>query len=438
MFDEQRYFAPGDRFRSFATPFGRAGILVCEDIWHLSSAYILSLEGVDMIICPSSSPGRGITTDERLGTAESYALVCRTYAQFLTTFFLYCNRVGFEDGANFWGGSMVIGPNGDIIAQQQDADEALVLAHIDLADVRRERLANPLLPSTSFAESGMSVPASLSEPVFPPLQINPELVRKILVGFIQNEVRKVGFERVVLGLSGGVDSSLVATLAAEALGPKNVLGVIMPYRTSDPKSMSDALQVVRQLGIEHLEVDITPQIDAYFARFLDADPRRRGNKMARERKSIEYDQSSAFRALVIGTSNKTELLLGYGTIYGDMASAINPIGDLYKTQVWQLADAVGVPTAIVQKAPSADLWSGQSDETELGFQYRMIDQLLYYLVDRRYSVDELKGQGFDQAFITEIVRRVRENQYKRRLPLIAKLSSRTIDREFRYPRDWGR
>jgi len=145
MFDEQRYFAPGDRFRSFATPFGRAGMLVCEDIWHLSSAYILSLEGVDMIICPSSSPGRGITTDERLGTAESYALVCRTYAQFLTTFFLYCNRVGFEDGANFWGGSLVIGPNGDIIAQHQDADEALVLATLDLADVRRERLANPLL-----------------------------------------------------------------------------------------------------------------------------------------------------------------------------------------------------------------------------------------------------------------------------------------------------
>ena len=145
MFDEQRYFAPGDRFRSFATPFGRAGMLVCEDIWHLSSAYILSLEGVDMIICPSSSPGRGITTDERLGTAESYGLVCRTYAQFLTTFFLYCNRVGFEDGANFWGGSMVIGPNGDIIAQQQDADEGLVLANLDLADVRRERLANPLL-----------------------------------------------------------------------------------------------------------------------------------------------------------------------------------------------------------------------------------------------------------------------------------------------------
>ena len=283
----------------------------------------------------------------------------------------------------------------------------------------------------------MSAPASLSEPVFPPLQINPELVRKILVGFIQNEVRKVGFERLVLGLSGGVDSSLVASLAAEALGPPNVLAVIMPYKTSDPKSRSDALQVVQQLGIHRLEIDISPQIDAYFERFPDADQKRRGNKMARERMTILYDHSFAWRALVIGTSNKTELLLGYGTIYGDMASAINPIGDLYKTQVWQLADAIGVPTAIVQKAPSADLWAGQSDETELGFQYRMIDQLLYYLVDHRYRVEELKRLGFEEAFVEDIIRRVRDNQYKRRLPVIAKLSSRTIDRDFRYPRDWG-
>ena len=283
----------------------------------------------------------------------------------------------------------------------------------------------------------MSAPASLSDPVFPPLAINPELVRKILVRFIQNEVQKVGFERVVLGLSGGVDSSLVANLASQALGPKNVLAVIMPYKSSDPKSLSDALQVVQQLGINHLEVEITPQIDAYFERFPDADQRRKGNKMARERMTILYDQSSVFRALVIGTSNKTELLLGYGTIYGDMASAINPVGDLYKTQVWQLADAVGVPTAIVQKAPSADLWAGQSDETELGFQYRMIDQLLYYLVDRRYSKEELSRLGFEPAFIDDIIRRVRDNQYKRRLPVIAKLSSRTVDQEFRYPRDWG-
>jgi NAD+ synthase len=283
----------------------------------------------------------------------------------------------------------------------------------------------------------MSAPASPSEAVFKPLQINGELVRRILVGFIRNEVRKVGFERVILGLSGGVDSSLVASLAAEALGPSNVKGVLMPYRSSDPKSRSDALTLVEQLGIEQLEVDISPQVDAYYQRFPEADNKRRGNKMARERMTILYDQSWAWQALVIGTSNKTELLLGYGTIYGDMASAINPIGDLYKTQVWQLADSVGVPTAIVQKMPSADLWAGQSDETELGFGYRQIDRLLYYLVERRYSLPELRQEGFDQAFIDDIVRRVRENQYKRRLPVIAKLSSRTIDRDFRYPRDWG-
>ncbi|HEY0493015.1 MAG TPA: NAD+ synthase [Candidatus Dormibacteraeota bacterium] len=283
----------------------------------------------------------------------------------------------------------------------------------------------------------MSAPVSLSEDAFAPLQINGELVRRILVGFIRNEVRKVGFERVILGLSGGVDSSLVATLAAEALGRSNVTGILMPYRSSDPKSRSDALSLIEQLGIEYLEVDISPQIDAYYERFPDADNKRRGNKMARERMTILYDHSWAWRALVIGTSNKTELLLGYGTIYGDMASAINPIGDLYKTQVWQLSDSVGVPTAIVQKTPSADLWAGQSDETELGFGYRQIDRLLYYLVERRYSASELKEQGFDQAFIDDIVRRVRNNQYKRRLPVIAKLSSRTIDRDFRYPRDWG-
>jgi NAD+ synthase len=283
----------------------------------------------------------------------------------------------------------------------------------------------------------MSARASLTESVFPPLAINPELVRQILVRFIDNEVRKVGFERVVLGLSGGVDSSLVATLSAQALGQKNVLALIMPYKTSDPKSRSDALQVAGQLGIEHREVDISPQIDAYFERFPEADQRRRGNKLARERMTILYDHSWAWKALVIGTSNKSELLLGYGTIYGDLASALNPLGDLYKSQVWQLADGVGVPTAIVQKAPSADLWAGQSDEAELGFQYRQVDQLLYYLVDKRYSREELRDLGFDPAFIDDIIRRVRDNQYKRRLPVIAKLSSRTVDQEFRYPRDWG-
>ena len=283
----------------------------------------------------------------------------------------------------------------------------------------------------------MSGPASPTEAPFAPLAINVALVRRILVRFLQNEVRKVGFERVVLGLSGGVDSSLAARLAVEALGPQNVKALLLPYRSSDPRSRADAMAVVDQLGILSEEIDISPQIDSYFTRFKDADQRRRGNKMARERMSILYDQSWAWHALVLGTSNKTELLLGYGTIYGDMASAINPLGDLYKTQVWELAEGVGVPTQIVQKAPTADLWVGQSDETELGFQYRVVDRLLYYLVDRRYRVAELEAEGFDRRFIDQVLRRVRDNQYKRRLPIIAKLSSRTIDRDFRYPRDWG-
>jgi NAD+ synthase len=284
----------------------------------------------------------------------------------------------------------------------------------------------------------MSVPTSRTDSrEFAPLQINPALVERILVGFIRDEVRKVGFERVVLGLSGGVDSSLAATLAVRALGPANVKGLLMPYRSSDPSSLRDAEAMVKQLGMAHEVVDISPEIDAYFARYPDADPGRRGNKMARERMTILYDHSWSFRALVLGTSNKTELLLGYGTIYGDMASAVNPIGDLYKTQVWQLADAVGVPTAIVQKAPSADLWVGQTDEVELGFQYREVDRLLSYLIERRYTVAELEREGFNRAFIDVVVQKVRDSQYKRRLPVIAKLSSRTIDRDFRYPRDWG-
>jgi len=253
-----------------------------------------------------------------------------------------------------------------------------------------------------------------------------------------NEVRKVGFERVVVNLSGGVDSSLSAVLAVRALGPANVRGLILPYRTSASESRRDAEALAEDLGISTLLIDISSQIDAYFERFPDADRQRRGNKMARERMTIAYDQSLAWNALVIGTSNKTELLLGYGTIFGDLASALNPLGDLYKTQVWQLARDLGIPAHIVRKPPSADLWEGQTDEADLGFQYAQVDRLLYYLIDRRYSIPELEAAGFDRAFIRLILDKVQRSQYKRRLPLIGKLGLRTIDREFRYPRDWGR
>jgi NAD+ synthase len=270
------------------------------------------------------------------------------------------------------------------------------------------------------------------------LALNTKLLRRILVGFIREEVLKTGAKRGVLGLSGGIDSSLVAYLAAEALGPENVHACIMPYRTSTPESEADARQVAARLGINIQKVDITQMVDAYFALFPDADNMRRGNKMARERMTILYDQSAAFSALVLGTSNKTELLLGYGTLHGDMASALNPIGDIYKTQVWQLAEEMDVPQAIIEKKPSADLWAGQTDEQELGFTYREVDELLYHMVDMRCNRQELIARSFAPEFIDKIYNKVKNSHFKRRLPIIAKVSNRTIDRDFRYSRDWGK
>ncbi|HEY6838277.1 MAG TPA: NAD+ synthase [Geobacteraceae bacterium] len=270
------------------------------------------------------------------------------------------------------------------------------------------------------------------------LAVNTRLLRTILVGFIREEVHKVGVKKGILGLSGGIDSALVAYLAAEALGPENVHAVIMPYRTSNPESEAHARLAAEALGINHVVVGITDMVDAYFNLCPDADNMRRGNKMARERMTILYDHSAAHNALVLGTSNKTELLLGYGTLHGDMASALNPIGDIYKTQVWQLSEEMGVPREIIEKKPSADLWAGQTDEQELGFTYREVDELLYHMVDLRMSRDELAARGFSPSFIDKIYAKVQNSHFKRRLPIIAKVSTRTIDRDFRYSRDWGK
>jgi NAD+ synthase len=270
------------------------------------------------------------------------------------------------------------------------------------------------------------------------LAVDAAFVTERLRGFIADGVRKVGFERVIVGLSGGVDSSVVTALAVLSLGPANVVAIFMPYQSSDPQSQIDALAVCESLGITAQIIDITPQVDAYFERFPDADRTRRGNKMARERMSILYDHSMAERALVLGTSNKTELLLGYGTLFGDMASALNPIGDLYKTQLYAIAHELRLPHSVLTKAPSADLWAGQSDEDELGMRYAVIDEVLHLLVDERRSRAEVITLGFDAADVDQIIKRVQGSQYKRRPPVIAKLSNRTIDREFRYPRDWGR
>jgi NAD+ synthase len=269
------------------------------------------------------------------------------------------------------------------------------------------------------------------------LSINTDLARKILTGFIHSEITRIGYEHAVINLSGGIDSAISCFLAAEALGPQNVLAIRLPYRTSSPDSLADAQLVIDATGVRSMTVEITDMVDPLFAKFPDMDNVRKGNIMARERMILLYDQSVAFRGLAVGTGNKTEILLGYTTLYGDSANALNPIGDLYKTQVRQLSRAMGVPQSILDKAPSADLWSGQTDEGELGFTYAEVDQLLHLLVDQRYTPQECVEAGFAENFVNAVVQRVRRNHFKRILPPIAKLTNRTIGYDFLYLRDWG-
>jgi NAD+ synthase len=269
------------------------------------------------------------------------------------------------------------------------------------------------------------------------LNINTELARDILTKFIHTEITRAGFEHGVIGLSGGVDSALTCTLAAEALGPENVLAVRMPYRTSPPDSLEHGQKMIEATGVRSVTIPITPMVDGLLEQIPDADRIRKGNIMARARMIVLYDQSAEFEGLVIGTGNKTEILLGYTTLYGDSASALNPIGDLYKTQVRQLARALAVPEVILDKPPSADLWAGQTDEAELGFTYAKVDQLLLLLVDGRYAPDDCVEAGFEREFVDAVLQRVRQNQFKRVLPPIAKLSNRTVGYDFLYLRDWG-
>jgi NAD+ synthase len=269
------------------------------------------------------------------------------------------------------------------------------------------------------------------------LTINTDLATEILTAFIKSETTRAGFQKVVVGLSGGIDSALSCVLAVQALGPQNVLAVRMPYRTSSPDSLEHAQMIIDQFGVQTLTIPITAMADGLINAFPEMSNQRKGNIMARCRMIVLFDQSSAFNGLVVGTSNKTEILLGYSTMYGDSASAFNPIGDLYKTQVRQLSTALHIPDVIIQKAPSADLWANQTDEGELGFTYAEVDKLLYLLVDERYTPEECVEAGFEKSFVENVVNRIRCFHFKRMLPPIAKLGSRTIGYDFLYLRDWG-
>jgi NAD+ synthase len=269
------------------------------------------------------------------------------------------------------------------------------------------------------------------------LTINTDLARSILTGFLRSETTRAGFSHAVINLSGGVDSTLSCYLAAEALGAENILALRLPYKSSAQDSLDHAQMVIDILGVQSRTIPITEMVDPLIELFPDMSNVRRGNIMARARMIVLYDQSEAFHGLPVGTGNKTEILLGYTTLYGDAACALNPLGDLYKTQVRQLSRAIGMPAVIIDKPPSADLWLGQTDEGELGFTYAEVDQLLYLLVDQRYSPEECVAAGFADGFVRSVVERVRRNHFKRILPPIAKLSNRTVGYDFLYLRDWG-
>jgi NAD+ synthase len=269
------------------------------------------------------------------------------------------------------------------------------------------------------------------------LSMDTGLVQQILVEFIHSEITRSGFSRAVVNLSGGLDSSVSCVLAARALGPENVLALCLPYKTSAQDSLDHAQELIKQLGVVSRTIPITGMVDPLISLDPGMSPVRQGNIMARARMIVAYDQSEAFKGLVVGTGNKTEILLGYTTLFGDSASALNPLGDLYKTQVRQLAHALNIPAVIIDKPPSADLWSGQTDEGELGFTYADVDKLLYLLVDQRFSPEECIESGFQEEFVRKVIERIRRNQFKRLPPPIAKLSNRTVGYDFLYLRDWG-
>jgi NAD+ synthase (glutamine-hydrolysing) len=486
VFDEERFVEAGRSVEAFATPWGRAAILICEDAWHSITPMLAALDGAQLIIIPSASPARGIQPvagGSRPASVLRWEHIVQDIAGEHGVYVALAQLVGFEGGKAFAGGSLVAGPRGDLIAHGPLFQEGLVPVSLDFEEITRARADLPLLSDlemrlphllASLAGGGRAgrlagsdggqppkparaVEASPTKvrtaprvapdrlarfpPARPPapfhLEIDAGLARRWLVNFIRDEVvRRRGFDKVVIGLSGGVDSSLVAYLAVEALGRENVLGARMPYRTSSLESLEHAQLVIDALAIPSVTVDISSAVDALVAAIGgEPDPARKGNIMARARMITLFDLSAAHRALPLGTGNKTERLLGYFTWHADDSPPVNPIGDLFKSHVWALARHVGLPEIIVAKPASADLIKGQTDEGDFGISYRKADEILHWLL-LGYRPAEIMAFGYSAEEVELVRNRLESTHWKRRLPTVAMLSQTAIGEFYLRPVDY--
>lgn len=481
LFDEERFVERGLDVRAFDTPWGRAAMLVCEDAWHSVTATIAALDAAQIIFVCAAPPARGTApkTDEVPGPGSSsrWDRLIRDIAEEHGVFVALTNLIGSEGGKIFPGGSFVAGPKGDVRGRAPLWNDAILSVTVDLADVTRARADMPLIadletmvphlrdtldqvlaraparceydpaavPARGAVPRNVTAPKSNGIPVVraepsreqPPvaLAIDPKLTEEWLVEFIREEMQRRRFNCAVVGVSGGVDSAVTAFLAAKALGPKSVLGVRMPYRTSSKESLEHAQLVIEALAIESRTIDISAAVDGYLCHEPDADGGRRGNVMARIRMITLFDLAAKHRGIPLGTGNKTERLFGYFTWHADDSPPINPLGDLFKTQVWDLARHLGVPEVIVGKPPTADLVVGQTDETDFGISYAKADEILNWLLNG-YTAEELVGRGFDEKEVALVRRRVESTHWKRRLPTVAMLSGTAIGESYLRPVDY--
>ena len=483
MFDEERFVERGHEIRAFDTSWGRAAILVCEDAWHSLSGTLAALDGAQIVFLCAAAPARGVwpRDDAIPGTATNarWERLVRDIAEEHGMFVALANLVGSEGGRMFSGAALLAGPRGDIRARGPLFREALVVVPIDLHDISRTRADMPLLSdlrtglphlletlsdiragipaAAEMDDGGPSQPTSLVHPDVhgarehggievvcadaphgdgpPPLTIDPALTETMLVQFIRDEMAQRGFETGIVAVSGGVDSAVTAYLAAKALGPENVIGLRLPYRTSSADSLAHAEEVIGALGIQSRTIDISPAVDGYLANEPDADGSRRGNVMARTRMIALFDLSARHHAIPLGTGNKTERLLGYFTWHADDSPPINPLGDLYKTQVLALARHLGVPASIVDKPPTADLVQGQTDEGDIGVSYQKADAILNHLL-HGYMPADLIQRGFEDGEVELIRRRLDGTHWKRKLPTVAMVSPTAIGESYLRPVDW--